>query len=67
MTEPDVYSQRFFCKIYLRKGYHQIPVNQAAVQKTAITTPFVLCELECLSRGTKTGPQGLLGSFFLDG
>jgi hypothetical protein len=62
VTEPDVYSlpnmldfaatAKVFCKIDLRKGYHQIQVNQADVQKTASTTPFWLCELERLSRGT---------------
>jgi hypothetical protein len=57
VTEPDVYPLpnmldfaakaagcSVFSKIDLRKGYHQIPVNPADVQKTAITTPFGLFE-----------------------
>ncbi len=57
VTEPDVYPLpnmldfaakaagcTVFSKIDLRKGYHQIPVNPADVQKTAITPPFGLFE-----------------------
>jgi hypothetical protein len=58
VTEPDVYllpnmldfaAKAVGCTVYsskidLRKGYYQIPVNPADVQKTATTTPFGLFE-----------------------
>ncbi len=59
VTEPDVYPLpnlldfaakaagcTVFSKIDLRKGYHQIPVNPADVQKTAITSPFGLFRVQ---------------------
>jgi hypothetical protein len=71
VTEPDVYPLpnmldfaakaagcTVFSKIDLRKGYHQIPVNPADVQKTAITTPFGLFEYKRTPFGLRiAGPS----------
>jgi hypothetical protein len=59
VTEPDVYPLpnmldfaakaagcTVFSKIDLRKGYHQILVNPADVQKTSITTPLRLVRVQ---------------------
>jgi hypothetical protein len=47
-----------FSKIDLRKGHHQIPVNQADVQKIAITTPFGLFEYKRMPFGLRNaGPS----------
>jgi hypothetical protein len=66
VTEPDVYPLpsildfaakspgcTVFSKIDLRKGYQQIPVNPADVQKTAITSPFGLFEYKRMPFGLK--------------
>jgi len=71
VTEPDVYplpnmldfaAKAAGCtvisKIDLRKRYHQIPVNPADVQKTAITTPFGLFEYKRMPFGLRNaGPS----------
>jgi hypothetical protein len=71
VTEPDVYPLpnmldfaakaagcTVFSKIDLRKGYHQIPVNPADVQKTDITTPFGLFEYKRMPFGLRNaGPS----------
>ncbi len=71
VTEPDVYPLpnmldfaakaagcTVFSKIDLRKGYHQIPVNPADEQKTAINTPFGLFEYKRMPFGLRNaGPS----------
>ena len=38
----QLHSKKWFSKIDLLKGYHQIPVADEDVQKTAVITPFGL-------------------------
>jgi len=49
--------RKFFSKIDLRKGYHQVPVDPADVEKTAIVTPFGLFEYTRMPFGLKNAGQ----------
>ena len=66
VTVPDVYPLpnmldfqsrmqgcRVFSKVDLRKGYHQIPMNEEDIPKTAITTPFGLFEYTRMTFGMR--------------
>ena len=70
MTTPDRYSiplipdltarlhgRRVFGKVDLVKGYHQIPVAEQDVPKTAITTPFGTFEYLRMPFGLKNAGQ----------
>ena len=46
-----------FSKIYLIKGYHQIPVAAEDVHKTAVITPFGLFEFVRMSFGLRNSAQ----------
>ena len=48
---------KVFSKVYLVKGYHQIPVHEADVPKTAIATPFGLFEFVRMPFGLKNSAQ----------
>ena len=66
VTVPDVYPLpnmmdfqsrmqgcRVFSKVDLRKGYHQIPMNEDDIPKTAIITPFGLFEYTRMTFGMR--------------
>lgn len=70
ITEPDRYTlphiqdvsaglagAKVFSKIDLVKGYHQVPVAQADIPKTAVITPFGLFEFLRMPFGMKNSAQ----------
>lgn len=55
--QNNLHKKKFFSRIDLRKAYHQIPMNEEDIPKTAIITPFGLFEFLFMTFGLRNASK----------